>query len=318
MNKKLLKQKITENQNGVCALTQTPLALNQSLNDTDRVRPKTSGGIYLLPNTRVVNPRAHMLRHGILRTRTEIMDEIKSVFDDRLQTMRLKNKINNQLLAYRRRVDTVNPETEAFLEKSLEPIEARLARIDANLKKLIGDLGKRDPLAKTALAVPGIGEITIAALAVYVDLQKADTPSALWKYTGLHCSSSERYTKGMAGGGNQTLRTVLWTSADSLMKGKNGYRAIYDHMKNRLAVSEKITNSRNTEGKLVESKWRDTKPSHRHGAALRAIMKQLLADYWLIGRELAGLPLTTPYVNDVLGHKDISPPTERGWIIAND
>jgi hypothetical protein len=44
-------------------------------------------------------------------------------------------------------------------------------------------------------------------------------------------------------------------------------------------------------------------------------MKQLLVDYWLVGREFAGLPVTTPYVEGVLGHKDISPPRERGWKI---
>jgi Transposase IS116/IS110/IS902 family. len=243
------------------------------------------------------------------------MDEIKSVFDDRVQTMRLKNKINNQLLAYQRRVDTVNSETEAFLKESLKPVETRLARIDSRLKTLVAGFSEVDSLTKTALAVPGVGEITIAALLVYIDLEKAATPSALWKYAGLHCASGERYTKGEAGGGNKTLRTVLWTSADSLMKGKNGYRAIYDRVKTRLAASQKLVKSRNTEGKLVEVQWGEAKPSHRHGAALRAIMKQLLADYWLIGRELAGLPVTTPYVEGVLGHKDISPPAERGWMI---
>jgi hypothetical protein len=312
MPKKLLKKKIAALQGGACALSGDALEVEPSLVDTDRIVERFNGGTYTEENTRIVTPLAHMERHGILRVREDALDHLKSLFDDRVQMMKLKLKENNQLLAYQRRVDSMNPETEAFLKAHMQPIEARLASIDKALAKALS--GYDDPLVQAALKVPGLGPITVAALTVYIDLVKAATPSALWKYAGLHAASHERYTKGEAGGGNKTLRTVLWNTANVMMKlTTSGYRPVYDLTKAKLSISEKVVSSRNTEGKLVEIAWKDTKPSHRHGAALRAVMKHLLADYWMVGRTLAGLPTVPLYAESMLGHTHIIAPQERGW-----
>lgn len=312
MAKRVLKQRLAKVQGGVCGLSGVELETDPALIDTDRVLMKSLGGVYEDENTRIVEPVAHMIRHGIRRERSEGLDALKNLFDDRVQMMKLIMKESNQLLAYQRRTDAINPETAAFLTAHLEPIQDRLAVIDGNITKALK--GYPDVLAQTALKVPGVGPITVAALTVYVDLTKAATPSALWKYTGLHASSHERYTKGEASGGNKTLRTVLWNTANSLMKLRtSGYRPVYDLTKDRLAMSEKMVMSRNTQGKLVEVAWKDTKPSHRHGAALRAIMKHFLADYWLVGRTLAGLSTTPLYAEAMLGHTHIIQPRSRGW-----
>jgi hypothetical protein len=283
-----------------------------ALVDTDRIDPKTNGGTYTDENTRIVDPVAHMERHGTLRVREESLALLKSTFDDRVQTMKLLLKVNNQLLAYQRRVDDRHPEAEAWLEEQLKPIRARLSSIDKALSKLI--MEHDDPVSAAALSVPGIGPITVSAITVYVDLEKAATPSSLWAYVGLDKPSHERYEKGKAGGGNKTLRTVLWNTANTLMKMRSSpYRGVYDRVKERLAISEKLVKTRNTEGKQVEVAWKDTKPSHRHGAALRAIVKHLLVDYWLVGRKLHGLPTTTIYAEAILGHTHIESPQDRGW-----
>ncbi len=102
---------------------------------------------------------------------------------------------------------------------------------------------------------------------------------------------------------------------DSQMKTKGAYREVYDRVKSRLEISEKVTKSRNTQGQLIDCKWKDTKPCHRHGAALRAVMKHFLADYWMVGRTLTGLDTSPLYAEAVLGkgHRTIMP-EERGWI----
>lgn len=372
MSKVALKKAIFVEQGGVDPLTQEPLDANPALIDTDRKTPKAEGGTYdERANVRVLNPRSHMERHGTLRERAEALDTLKSTFDDRVQMMKLMLKENNQLLAYGRRTDHVHPETQAFLEAHLKPIEQRIAEIDKQLAKILKTYP--DPLVQTALKVPGIGPITVAALTAYIDFHKmvcnrckhlvkktdtkdedsdktlyckcageitlvhaCSTPSALWKYVGLHVASHERYVKGEAGGGNKPLRTVLYNTACTLMKltgdaaddantvknstsvqrsprFRSPYRGVYDRTKLRLSQSEKIVKSRNTQGKLVEVAWKSTKPSHRHGAALRAIVKHLLADYWYVGRTLAGLPTVPLYVEAVLGHTHIVSPRERGW-----
>lgn len=312
MAKRQLKKAIIENQNGVCALTDAPLPTDLALVDTDRKTPKTEGGIYVIPNTRVVDPVAHMQRHGIHRSRGAWHDQLKSLFDDRVQVMRLMLKINNQLLAYERRTDSVNPDNVAFLNVAMEPVTKRLADIDKKIATAIRS--SDDPLVKSAMGVAGFGPITVAALTVYVDIEKADTASSLWKYAGLHAASHERHQKGQSSGGNKTLRTVLWNAANVMMKLRTSpYREVYDRTKLRLSQSEIITKTRNTQGHLIEAAWKDTKPSHRHGAALRAVMKHMLADYWYVGRTLKGLDARPLYVQEKLGHTHIVNPTERGW-----
>lgn len=285
-----------------------------SLVDTDRIEPKAKGGTYTKKNTRLMKPRQHMRRHGTLRVRKGRLKILKAIFDDRVQTMKLQNKINNQLKAYQRRVDDCHPATEAFLTMSLRPVEQHLKDIDKSVKQQVHKLAEVDPLVAAALGVLSLGEITIAALTIYIDFEKADSASATWKYTGLHKASHERYTKNEPSGGNKTLRTVLWNSANAMMKNRNSsYRPVYDNVKHRLAHSARVVRSRNTQGQLIECAWKDTKPSHRHGAALRAIMKHLLADYWFVGRDLAGLPTRPLYVEEKLGHTGIIRPEERGW-----
>ena len=335
MAKQALKQAIAIDQDGLDPLSGESLADDQSLNDTDRIHPKAEGGTYATrANVRVLTPRSHMARHGTLRERTTTLDELKSIFDDRVQMMKLVLKENNQLLAYNRRTDHVHPETAAFLEAHLESIHKRIAEID---KALVSALkAYPDPFTQTALKVKGLGPISVVALTAYVDLNKAPTPSSLWQYVGLDRPSHERYEKNpeqqarrvargatfyggndavpTGWGGNKVLRTVLYNTACVMMKlGEGGYRDVYDRTKLRLSQSEKIVKTRNTAGKLVELPWRETKPSHRHGAALRAVTKHLLADYWLVGRTMAGLSTTPLYAEAMLGHTHIIDPRSRGW-----
>ena len=295
-----------------CALTGVMLPDDPSLFDIDRVLERFRGGIYTADNSRALTPRAHMDRHGILREREMWMEELKSIMDDRSQTMKVVMKMNNQLLAYQRQTDHARKSTEEFLQETLQSAQKRLRQIDAEATKHIK--ASSDPLVKAAMGVTGVGPITVAGLQVYVDLEKARSASAMWSYIGIDKPSHDRYTKGEAGGGNKTLRTMVWNMANSMTKNRNcPYRVVYDQVKDRLSVSEKITKSRNTQGHMIECSWKDTKPSHRHGAALRAVMKHFLADYWFVGRDIAGLETRPLYVEQKLGHTGIVRPEERGW-----
>jgi len=312
MSKIDIKQEIAPKQRNACLLSGVPLTEDPTLVDVDRIVERFQGGTYTDENTRVVTPRAHMERHGNLRERPEWMEKLKSLMDDRRQTMKLHQKMENQLLAYKRQTDEQNPETAEFLEASMEPVSKRLNKIDRDITKHMR--ASDDPLVKAAMGVPSVGSITLAGLIVYVDLEKAQSASSLWKYVGLHTASHERYQKGESGGGNKTLRTMLWNMANAMVKNRNcPYRVVYDRTKERLAASEKITKTRTTQGHLVDCAWKDTKPSHRHGAALRAVMKHFLADFWFVGRELRGLGTRPLYVEEKLGHTGIVSPEERGW-----
>lgn len=311
MAKEVLKRRIKERQDSVCKLSLVPLPEETYLFDTDRVVPKAEGGIYTDDNTRVVHPVAHMQRHGNLVIRPTELETLKAMVDDRQQVLKLRNKFANQIRAYKRQTDTLLEDTLSFLETQLRGVDLVLKRKTREVEKFVKNLDSR--LVRAALGVRGLGPMTVAFCLVYIRLEKAEYPSSLWKYAGLHCASHERYTKGKASGGNKTLRTALYTFADSQVKGRGPYREVYDRVKKRLENSNKVVKTRNTQGKLVELPWCETKPSHRHGAAMRAIMKHFLADYWYVGREIAGLRTEPLYVEAKLGHTHIISPRERGW-----
>lgn len=313
MSKVALKQKMIRTKGKRCSITNQILPEDTSLYDTHRTLHKKNNGTYTTGNTNLVMPIAHMQEHGTFRKRKVDFDTLKAMVDDRSQLMKLKNKINNQLLAYKRGTDFPRESTVSFLEEQLIPVKKQLSRQDREIEAHMKQMD--NPLISAALSVVGVGPITIAHCLVYIDLEKARHASSLWSYTGLDKPAHARYEKGVAGGGNKTLRTILYTLAESQMKNKKApYRIVYDQVKTRLEKSEKLVMSYGTDGKKKECMWKDTKPSHRHGAALRAIMKHFLADYWMVGRTLAGLPTSALYPEAMLGgtHRTIMP-EERGW-----
>lgn len=316
MAKEKLKKDLKKLQSDVCALTGKPLSEVSAFFDTDRVLPKASGGTYKISNTRAVDPVAHMKRHGIYRERDVQLERLKALVDDREQVLGLSMKVLNQLRAYERGVDHLNEMTKAWLQAEVVKYKSEASVRTRLLGKLIKEMAKTDPLVKAALGVRGVGEITIAYCLVYIDLTKARHASSVWKYVGLHVASHERYTRGVSGGGNKRLRSILYTMADAQVKIKDSaYRYIYDRKKTRLADSDRIVKSRNTEGILIECAWKDTKPSHRDGAAKRDVMKHFLADWWYVGRDLLGLPTAPGYAEAKLegDHRTIMP-SERGWV----
>ena len=310
--KEALKERTKTRQNGKCALSDVALAEMPRMYDTDRIVPKAKGGIYTDGNSRVLDPVEHMKRHFIYRERTPEMTELKVLIDGREQIRKLVNSINNRMLAAKRGTDQMDATTEKWLKLQLKEADSQLGKQGRRIEKYIKSLDM--PIVQSALQIKGLGAMTVAYLLVYVDITKAEYASSLWCYVGLDKPSHERYTKGEAGGGNKTLRTVLYTMADSMIKTRAVYRDVYDAEKTKLEASHKIVKSRNTQGKLIECRWCDAKPCHRHGAAIRKLIKHFLADFWYVWRTFEGLPTAALYVEEKLGHTGIIRPEERGWI----
>lgn len=283
--------------------------------DTHRIIPKTEGGEYVDGNVTVIHPVEHMKKHGNYRKREEGLEKVKALMDDRRQVMKIIMKFQNQICAYQRETDTLNEKTEAWLESQLEAIKPELKAREKVIIKAIKELGKDDPLVKACLDLKGCGPITVANLITYIDFEKARHASSLWAYCGYDKPKHERYKKGVKGGGNKVLRAALYVWATVQIKQGGPYRDVYDYTKDRLSKSSRIVKTKDTSGTWVDSAWKDTKPSHRHGAAIRKMIKHFLADFWMVGRTLRGLPTDPIYAEAILGgnHKTIMP-VERGWV----
>lgn len=312
MSKVELKTRLRKEQSGKCSISFAELAEKTKLFDTDRIQPKAKGGIYTDENTRALNPVEHMKRHFIHKERTHELTQLKVLIDAREQLRKLMNSSNNRLLASHRQTDQMDEATETWINANVKETQSQIGKVDRRIAKYIK--GLNTPIVKSALNIRGLGAMTVAYLLVYIDISKAQYASSMWKYVGFDKPSHERYTKGESGGGNKTLRTVLYTMADSMIKTRAIYRDVYDGEKLKLENSFKVTKSRNTQGKLIECKWSETKPCHRHGAAIRKMIKHFLADFWFVWRTLEGLPTPDLYVAEKMGHTGIVKPQERGWI----
>lgn len=310
VTKEALKTTLLRNEQGQEA------ELDLSLMDIHRMVQKNEGGVYELSNCQVLTPEEHQRLHNNYADRSEEFEELKSFMDARRQAMKAENGANNRMLAYKRNVDRLDENTLQFCAQQAEDAKKHRDGIDKKVSKAVNNFAENSEFVSQAIDIPSVGPVTAAYCLVYIDLFKADTVSKLWSYAGLHKPNYERYQKGETSGGNKTLRTALYTFAESVMKNKNSpYRAVYDSEKSKKEVSEQLTWTRNTQGKLVQVPWKETKPCHRNGHALRQVMKFFLSDFHFVGRALMGLPVRPVYAEDKLGHVNISHPNNRGWNI---
>ena len=93
---------------------------------------------------------------------------------------------------------------------------------------------------------------------------------------------------------NRRLKTALFTAADSLIKARSPYTAIYYETK---------------EAKLQAGIPR----GHAHMQAIRKMNKILLSHIWMQWREREGLPVRAPYAQEKLGHTTILERSTFGW-----
>lgn len=315
MSKAAIKKRIIEETGPVCGLSGEDLPDDTSLFDTHRRIPKRLGGDYSKENTVVAIPTAHMEEHESKRVRTPEMETLKSLVDERNKIMQARIKINNQLLAYKRKTDNPSEEIISFLQAQLKVFEKEESVKLKRVEKYILGMKDHNKLIQIMLGLRGVGFVTVAYCLVYIDIAAARHASSLWKYVELHTSKQTRYTKGKKSGGNRTLRTILYTMADSQIKSRGVYRSVYDNTKQRLEHSEKLVSTCIRQGVYETKAWKDVMPCHRDGAAKRQIMKHFLADLWMVWRTLEGLPTSPLYPEAILGgtHRTIMP-AERGWV----
>lgn len=160
------------------------------------------------------------------------------------------------------------------------------------------DLVKPLPIYREVIQVKGIGKILAAQLISAIDISRANTPSALWRYAGLAVfdGKAERRIKGEKLHYNMELKKFCFLIGESFVKCRSPYRRIYDEAKEFYAANR--------------PNW--TK-KHCHMAALRKMVKVFLVHLWIKWRELEGLPVRPIYVLEKMGHTTFISAEEFGW-----
>ncbi len=166
------------------------------------------------------------------------------------------------------------------------------------------------PFWDAVTSVRGLGEGGLAAqiIAQVDDIAKFATVSKLWRFSGYAVidGKAERNQKGEKSKFNRRLKSIAWQIGDQFIKQQTvGYVDIYYEEKKRLR-------------EIYPEKYKDNgrwkyNDGHIDNMARRKIAKIYLQHFWLIWRSFEGLPVSQPYVHDVLGHGSYITPESCGW-----
>jgi hypothetical protein len=181
------------------------------------------------------------------------------------------------------------------------------------------------PEAQWAYSQIGIGPVIAAGLAAHIDVTKANSISAVWKFAG-QAPGYDKKIKGKTLPYNARLKTLCWKLGESLVKvsGKEGatYGKLYGEFKSKeVANNAAGKNAAAARRELDTKKIRDKETKtvleggkltdgHLHARAKRRAVKILLSHYWTLGREARGLALREPYAIGILKHSGNIPVAE--------
>lgn len=316
MSKEALKEATRERQDGRSFVSGEVLPEDTSLFDTHRPITKSEGGDYTPDNTKVVLPTEHQAIHDNLpRIDSPALVELRATMEDYRTCVKTRIKINNQKLASARRVDDLTPEIEEMFDGLMEVVEKSEAYFKKKGEKQVKEIEM--PIVKAMMNIKGVGPIIAAEIITKIDIRLARSASSLWDYVGYAGPSKDRYQKGVKGGGNKHLRSVMYNLGSCLLRCANeDYTEIYHRRKAKTSASEKTVMHKNRrQDSLTETAWKDVNPGRRHNDALRVMVKHFLADLWFVWRTLEGLDTKPVYAEAQLGHRGIVRPFERGWEI---
>ena len=223
---------------------------------------------------------------------------IRPIVDLRDRTLQ-KSRIafTNRIAAVERGSDVMDEASLAMIEKWQARFEELEKEADADIAGLVKD----EPIVEQLTHLKGIGSLLAAKLVSAIDIQRADTVSALWRYAGYAVNGDgqrERPTKGERLHYNVRLKTTCYLVAVSFLRSNSPYRSVYDQARTYYADNR--------------PEW--TK-AHQHQAALRKMTKVFLSHLWLVWRTLEGLETGQPYIIGKGNHTHYLAPVQFGWDI---
>jgi len=225
-----------------------------------------------------------------------------------IEKLRVAAQVRQTHLKKQERKD---PETDNLLER----IKGLEKYVDDRVTQLI----KNHPAYPWFNQVKGIGKENIGKVIGLVDIEKAGTISALWKFAGYSVENGKA-PKRQKGAGklsyNSRLRSMCWRLGTSLMKAKGKFYDYYSDEKKKyvrkcLDKNMKIVPAsqlpKDKNGKRYEPEGVISE-GHVNNYGLRKMIKLFLACLWLCWREATNLPTRPPYALEYQKHKKFISP----------
>lgn len=146
-------------------------------------------------------------------------DEARFLVDSYYITQDNRKRTANQIRALG---ESEEPhETLNFFADQFETTEKEIA-------KALDVFSKSDPLGQWARSIIGIGPVISAGLIAHIDVERAQTAGAVWRFAGL--DPTNVWSKGQKRPYNAALKVLCWKIGDSFVKVSGNEKSLYGRL----------------------------------------------------------------------------------------
>lgn len=210
----------------------------------------------------------------------------------------------------------------AAFSKTAEPHELfrylndQTVTLENQIKRAMDFWTDSHPVAKALKdKVYGVGPVIAAGLVAHIDIHKARTAGAIWRFAGLDPTS--KWNKGEKRPWNASLKTLCWKVGQSFMKFSNHEKCFYGKLyrkEKEFLVSKNLAGGfrdlaaesakKQFRNKEVLEKYRNgfLPDGHVDAMARRWAVKLFLSNLHELWCKVEGIQCPQPYVMAHLGH----------------
>jgi hypothetical protein len=238
---------------------------------------------------------------------------------------KLRIGASNKESAHRRQVDALaDPALIRTQKEQLHVVEKQTGRA-------LQEFARAQPLGRWALSLLGVGPIITAGLLAHIDISRAPTAGAVWRFAGLDPTC--KWEPGVKRPYNAALKTLCWKLGESFKKIPLDtdfsqpaalYARLYRERKEieiqRNELGEHAEAARERLAEATRKRFRISPEQREIWAAgkrqavgldrmaMRYAVKIFLSHFHQVGREILGLPLVKPWAVEHGGHTHIIAP----------
>lgn len=123
----------------------------------------------------------------------------------------------------------------------LDYVASQYAVMEKAIKNPLQQYAESEPVGQWALSQYGIGPVITAGLLSHIDIEKAPTAGAIWRYAGL--DPTAKWEKGQKRPWNADLKVLTWKIGQSFMKFSKKDECFYG----KLYIQDKQRRTENNE-----------------------------------------------------------------------
>ena len=190
--------------------------------------------------------------------------------------------------------------------------------LEESVRRALDAYSAGHPVGKRMRTVVGVGPVISAGLLAHIDITRAPTAGAIWRYAGLDPTSE--WKKGEKRPFNAGLKTLCWKLGESFVKTCNHKDSVYGRLYRERKDAEIANNEAGAFADQAKAKLEKFKigkttdaykaysvgklpPAHIHARARRVAVKMFLSHLHEVWYEVEfGTKPPVPYVFEHAGH----------------